>query len=1172
MKNRYFLSTAILFCLFTTLFANQSKIVNTHYFSDQFDIPNYVAFDQTDLPAVAELDVFLREYWKEDSGFDLRLKDEFEDQMGMLHSKYVQTYQGIDIELAEWIVHSKNGFIHSMNGKLISKSPVQSESNLDENAALQAALNHIGAQTYKWELNQEEAMLKQMMDDPSATYYPKGELAYISPELDLNTEALKLCYKFNIYAHEPMSRQEIYIDLSSSAVVFSNDLIHTSNVPGTAYTGYSGVQTITTDSFAVNRYRLNQTALGNGINTYDLNNATNFGAATDFVDSNNVWNQINAQRNQYATDAHWGAEQTYLYFFNNFNRNSINNNGFALNSYVHYDNNFVNAFWNGQFMTYGDGNAQVTPLTALDIAGHEIAHGLTTFSANLIYARESGALNESFSDIFGTAIEFFARPNRANWTVGEDIGITLRNMANPKQYGDPDTYGGANWLSQIGCVPSNQNDNCGVHINSGVQNYWFHLITDGGTGSNDNFQSYNVPAIGIVKAQAIAYRNLTVYLGRSSDFQEARFYSIQSAVDLYGACSPEVESVTKAWYAVGVGSDYFNGVRAAFASTDSVSCQAPLNVSFFNESDNGITFNWDFGDGSTSTNRNPIHTYTNLGQYDVTLIADGGSCGADTLVKTAYIDLDTNNSCLAFLNNGSNARQIDCTGKLFDSGGSNSDYSNNQVGTLTIAPPNASSVSISFLSFDVEAGSNPSVCDYDFLEVFDGDSTNAVLIGKYCNNNLPPATITSSRGAITLRFRSDGGVVRSGFEIDWNCNYPTTSPTADFTVSMDTSCTGQFSFTDNSSEGPTSWLWDFGDGTTSNAQDPSHTYIQNGNFNVSLIATNSFGSDTITKNSALFVDRPSGPSVQNDTACQGQTSTLTASGNGILRWFDREFGGSPITTGANLNVNQPNGDTTFWVEDFVTGTGGSLGPTFNNIGPGANFNGDQYLIFDVYKTLILTDVFVYAQGNGVRTIELRDNNGNVVQSKTLNISNGLFNVDLDFLIEPGTDYELGVDYSGGNTLNLYRNSSGAQYPYTLPGMLSIKRSSATSNPLAYYYFFYYWRVKEPDCISPRVPVVAAKDPNCGLVGLEDQAAALEQLSIFPNPANDLISVLIPAHNDAMDISLWTLDGKKVKEIYNATSANQERALNVNIDELPAGVYLARVNNQASNRTIRLVIY
>lgn len=1162
----YLLGTAIL-CLTYSLNAQDFNATEKHFFSDEFIVPNYIEFSKDEMPRVDQLNDFLIQYWKGKEDFDLRLKDRFEDTDGEVHLKYVQTYKGVDIEFAEWIVHEKNGAIRAMNGKLITEYPAVSEAGISEAAALEAALNRINADTYKWELPGEEAFLQQLESNPNATYFPTAELSFMSSDLDLNPSSLRLCYKFNIYAHEPMSRQEMYVDAINSEIVFSNNLIHTANVPGTAYTAYSGVQTITTDSFAVNRYSLNQTALGNGVNTYDLNNGTNFGSAVNFVDSNNVWNQINAQKNQYATDAHWGAEQTYKYLSASFNRNSINNNGFALNSYVHYGNNYVNAFWNGQYMTYGDGNANVSPLTALDVAGHEIAHGLTTFTANLIYQRESGALNESFSDIFGTAIEFFSRPN-GTWTIGEDMNFIIRSMSNPKQYGDPDTYDGANWLNQVGCVPSNQNDNCGVHINSGVQNHWFYLISAGGSGTNDKNNTYSVSSIGITKAAAIAYRNLTVYLGRNSDYNEARYYAIRSAIDLYGACSPEVEAVTKAWYAVGVGANYVNSVVADYGSSDSSACLAPLTVSFFNESANGISFIWDFGDGSSSTSVNPIHTYTTQGQFDVTLFVNGGSCGNDTLKKIAYVDIDTANSCVAILNNGTNPTQTDCTGKIFDSGGSNGTYSNNETGILTIDPAGANSVTLSFVSFDVEAGSTNNLCDYDYLEIFDGGSVNDPLIGRYCNNIAPPSTISSTRGPITLRFSTDGAVNQAGFEIDWACSYPSAAPSANFQWDTDTTCTGVINFTDKSTQAPNAWFWDFGDGNTSTLRDPSHTYTADGNYSVQLRSVNTFGSDSILKSNIIYVDRPVGPAVTNDTVCVGQPASLSASGNGRLDWYTNQVGGTQVNTGATFSLNQPLNDTTFWVEDYIRPATQITGPPSNSFGTGGNYNGDQYLIFDVYKTIILTDVFVYANGNGIRTIELRDNNGTVLQSKTLNVTNGLFNVDLDFLIEPGIDYQLGVDFQGTGP-NFYRNNSGASYPYTSPGLLSIKRSSATTNPTGFYYFFYYWRIKEPDCVSPRVPVTAKSDPNC-VTSIEENSIA-DAIQLYPNPATEAVELFVPSHDGNLEISLWNIEGKKVKDIYHSVAGSNGLQRTIDISELPKGVYLARIMAESKSKTIRLVI-
>ncbi|MEZ4849341.1 MAG: M4 family metallopeptidase [Bacteroidia bacterium] len=148
-----------------------------------------------------------------------------------------------------------------------------------------------------------------------------------------------------------------------------------------------------------------------------------------------------------------------------------------------YSSNYVNAFWDGTRMTYGDGDGvNYGPLVSADITGHEITHGVTEYSANLVYQRESGALNESFSDIFGEMIEFHATGSN-DWQMGTDIGIggsgAIRSMNNPNLYGDPDTYGGSNWYNPNCGTPTQFNDYCGVHTNSGVQNKWFYILAAG---------------------------------------------------------------------------------------------------------------------------------------------------------------------------------------------------------------------------------------------------------------------------------------------------------------------------------------------------------------------------------------------------------------------------------------------------------------------------------------------------------------------------------------------------------------------------------------------------------------------------------------------------------------------------------------------------------------------
>ncbi|MEO7311534.1 MAG: M4 family metallopeptidase [Chitinophagaceae bacterium] len=474
------------------------------------------------------------------------------DAFGQEHIRYQQSFQGIPIEHAVLVQHVENNKVVYQNGKIIRdfSSQMIVTPTLSAQVALSRALASVNARLYKWQVPAEEAFIKSEQGSKNASFFPKGTLVFYSGEEEVIPSAMHLAYKFDIYAQDPVSRQIIFVDARTGEILGKRELIHEANATGTAVTALSGTQTITTDKVSATSYRLRETGRGNGIQTFNLNAGSNYGAATDFGDSDNTWNNDNAAKDQYATDAHWGAEKTYDYYFTKFNRNSIDNAGYIIQSYVHYSTNYFNAFWDGARMTYGDGNAthNSKPLTALDICGHEISHGVTSYTSNLTYSGESGALNEGFSDIFGTAIEFYARPGNANWLMGSDV-YTLRSMSNPNDYKHPDTYLGTYWVAS-------DIDYGGVHTNCGVLNYWFYLLSMGGSGTNDNGTAFNVTGLGIDKAAAIAYRTNTYYLVSTSKYADARTYAIKAAQDLYGANSNEAIQTVNAWNAVGVaGSD-----------------------------------------------------------------------------------------------------------------------------------------------------------------------------------------------------------------------------------------------------------------------------------------------------------------------------------------------------------------------------------------------------------------------------------------------------------------------------------------------------------------------------------------------------------------------------------------------------------------------------------------
>lgn len=606
--------------------------------------PDYVRFKETKSLQVEKANEWMAEILHLSNNESFVIEKVEKDKIGMEHYTFQHYYSNIPVQYSFYKLHAKNGEVISLNGQLYTQSNIVTTPAISAASAIEFATSFIGAASYKWELPGEEKFIKWRKGDQTATYYPDPQLSIVPINGNYKDPNFRLCWKMEIYAHQPMSKHTVYVDALNGEVIWTEEEICHTDTPGSAATAYSGTRSIIADSFG-GGFRLRETGRGNGIETYDLNQGTDYGNAVDFVDADNNWTSPTPPIDQYALDAHWGAEMTYDYYLTKHGRNSIDGNGFELLSFIHYDVNYGNAFWNGSEMSYGDGgsNGFSAPLTVIDITGHEITHGLTQFTAGLVYQDESGALNESFSDIFGVTIDNFGRGTTGTtlWRIGEECtnsGNGIRLMSNPSAFGDPDTYAGTGWINQ-----GDPFDNGGVHVNSGVQNYWYYLMCEGGSGNNDNSDTYNVTGIGMDDAAEIAFRNLTVYLGPSSDFNDARFYAILSAEDLFGDCSPQVETTTNAWYAVGVGIPYHSGIDANFIPSVSNVCTLPGTVVFNNTTLTGnqaTTYYWDFGDGNNSTSASPTHAYAANGTYTVSLFADADGCGSDTLLSTNLITIN----------------------------------------------------------------------------------------------------------------------------------------------------------------------------------------------------------------------------------------------------------------------------------------------------------------------------------------------------------------------------------------------------------------------------------------------------------------------------------------------------------------------------------------------------
>ncbi len=806
------------------------------------------------------------------------------DKSGFIHFRYRQLYRNIPVEYSMYIVHTRDGKIISANGEYYPGINTISQPSITSAEALKIAKKNIGAEIYK------------------------TDAAVISPpELVIfkTDEGFRLAYKTDVYGEKPLSRNWIYIDAISGKILKKVNRIETIDVSGTAVTRYSGTQTIRTDSVSAASYRLRESArgTGNGIITRNLQHGSSYPGAVDFVNTTNVWSFA---YDNAAMDAHFGAEKTYDHYYTSYGYNSFDNLGGTILSYVHYSTNYVNAFWDGTQMTYGDGDGfQYTPLTSLEIVGHEITHGVTELSAGLVYAGESGALNESFSDIMGNTIRFKYDPAFATWFCGDQIiipgsgGTPIRNLANPNDFECADTYGGTYW--HFGDI---------VHYDSGVQNFWYYLLTVGGSGVNDLGNPYTINGIGLTDANAIAFRNLTVYLTPNSTFADARTYAIQAATDLFGSCSDQVIQTTNAWYAVGVGGIFSNAVIASFAATQNYFCVSPASVFFTNSSTNATSYKWDFGDGDTSTAASPSHVYISPGAYTVRLIASGAAaCGnTDTTTILNYITVTNTGGPVSPA--CTPVTQANCCG----------------IGITRVQLNTINNVSGSategYKDFTCAAATTLTAGDSYPLTVTTGFSNNENVKGwiDYNNdgafNNSNELVFISNNHFVThtgtvhtpvtavlntplrMRMIDDGplNVISSscynpqiGQAEDYSITFiaNTLPPVANFVASDTIINAGDtVFFSDLTVHAPTSWSWTFQGGTSSNAtsQNPSAIYSAVGDYTVTLHVANAFGSDSITKTMYIHV-------VNYVYMCASSTTSGT---NGLL--FDS---GGPLANYQN---------------------------------------------------------------------------------------------------------------------------------------------------------------------------------------------------------------------------------------------------------------------------------
>ncbi|MBK8724469.1 MAG: M4 family metallopeptidase [Holophagaceae bacterium] len=516
-----------------------------------------------------------------DGSSDFRMRALHVDDLNQTHTRFQQTYNGVKVWGGEVIMHTtEEGQLLPMTADHKVNIRLNTTASLTDSEVLAIVRNEVAPKgDFSIAPSAELIVYPETVDmrRPGNRFATSDEEANA---MDFSRQVTRYTLAYHVHIElenelDGIRHSDFIINAHTGAILASWNDLHTAGVTGTGKSQYNGTISINTNSVTSGFEMRDMTrgtggTFGNNVVT-NSNHATTTSTATGsiYTDADNTWgdgaNYVEgssttaANGQTAAVDAMFGMMKSWDFFLNVMGRNGINGAGKATYSRVHVSNSYDNAFWSDSCfcMTYGDGSS-FTTLTALDVAGHEMSHGVCANSANLTYSGESGGLNESNSDIFGTMIEFYARGGSGstigstggNWKIGEQLN------ASPLRYMDKPSLDGSSpnaWSSSLGSMD--------VHYSSGPNNRFFYFLSQGaGTVSSaNNYSSYlpgGMTGIGNDKAARIWYRTLTTKLTSSSNYAAARTGAIAAAKELYGAGTAEEQAVWNAYAAINVGAKW----------------------------------------------------------------------------------------------------------------------------------------------------------------------------------------------------------------------------------------------------------------------------------------------------------------------------------------------------------------------------------------------------------------------------------------------------------------------------------------------------------------------------------------------------------------------------------------------------------------------------------------
>ncbi len=517
--------------------------------------------------AHAALDALSAFYGIRDSAREFMARAPLGDSLGCQHVRLDQYHRGLRVVGGQLICHfDGQGLPYEVNGRYVPDLDVRIEPELDARDALSIARRHIartGAGRGQRGGNSRRPLqvVLQCKDQIGGASDLNGATLETIQTPEMVVFAMQtapvLAYELTLATlpgHCPPAVWRCWIGAGDGRVLLAFDDIKPATISGHILEGEGGHEVHLPDCYAAGGWY----ALSNNVQRWAVCDAANGDAAFNPAASKPVPDWGTTDRA--ALSAAYNFDRIQRYFLGVHGRNGFDGQGAWALANIHVFSNYPNAFWHSSYQQFyfGDGDgALAAPLSVLDVCAHEFTHAVTEHSANLFYWDESGALNESFSDIMAACLEFHCQPDGralypsasaglADWLIGEDcwnLSPALRDMRNPANslsvgsgYEQPSRYRGAHWTWGNG----------EVHQNNGPQNFFFYLLSEGGSGNNDGID-YSVSGIGVSNAAAVAYRALTVYCGPYTDYEAARAAWGSAAADLNPAWTAPVQA---AWDAV----------------------------------------------------------------------------------------------------------------------------------------------------------------------------------------------------------------------------------------------------------------------------------------------------------------------------------------------------------------------------------------------------------------------------------------------------------------------------------------------------------------------------------------------------------------------------------------------------------------------------------------------